>query len=167
MAFPQTSENTRGRGGKSISKCNFVSRKTYGPGFGRWKPALPTMKPWRYLGYSEMNCSCRGFPEPRRAVFIWKDISWHFLWLKRLEWERKVWGSSKEIASHLYQIYPDRYQPWSDVVPAGRPSDATAEDGSWHFWQRRGWGTKWHGGNVQYFHVFSIAKTSARRGNAP
>ena len=79
MAFPQTSENSRARGGKSISKCNFVSRKTYGPSFGRWKPALPTMKPWRYLGYSEMNCSCRGFldlDEPFSSEKNFHDLSY-------------------------------------------------------------------------------------------
>ena len=76
MAFPQTSENTRGRGPKSISKWDFVRRKTYAPSFGRWKPALPTMKPWRHLGYAEMTCFSIGFPGPRWAVFIWKETSY-------------------------------------------------------------------------------------------
>ena len=61
MAFPQTCQIARVRGRpkrvpRSISKCNFVRRKTYVSSFRRWKPALPTMKPWRFLGYAETNC---------------------------------------------------------------------------------------------------------------
>ena len=70
MAFPQTCQIARVRGRpkrvpRSISKCNFVRRKTYVSSFRRWKPALPTMKPWRFLGYAEMNSFSIGFPRPR------------------------------------------------------------------------------------------------------
>ena len=70
MAFPQTCQIARVRGRpkrvpRSISKCNFVRRKTYVSSFRRWKPALPTMKPWRFLGYAEMNSFSIGFPGPR------------------------------------------------------------------------------------------------------
>ena len=54
-----------GSGLESISECNFVRRKTYVPSFGRWKPTLPTMKPWWYLGYAEMKSFSTGFPGPR------------------------------------------------------------------------------------------------------
>ena len=81
MAFPQTCQIARVRGRpkrvpKSISKCNFVRRKTYVSSFRRWKPALPTMKPWRFLGYAEMNSFSIGFPRPRWAVFIWEEASY-------------------------------------------------------------------------------------------
>ena len=81
MAFPQTCQIARVRGRpkrvpRSISKCNFVRRKTYVSSFRRWKPALPTMKPWRFLGYAEMNCFSIGFPGPRWAVFIWEEASY-------------------------------------------------------------------------------------------
>ena len=65
--------------------------------------------------------------------------------------ERKFKGGSEEVISHLYQTYPDRSQPSSDVVPTGRPSDAIAKDGSWRFRQRQGRGTNWHYGNMQHF----------------
>ena len=79
MAFPQTCQITRVRGRpervpRSISKCNFVRRKTYVSSFGRWKPALPTMKPWRFLGYAEMNSFSIGLSG--WAVFIWEEASY-------------------------------------------------------------------------------------------
>ena len=39
----------------------------------------------------------------------------NFLWLKRWVSERKFSGGSEEVTSHLYQTYPDRSQPSSDV----------------------------------------------------
>ena len=39
----------------------------------------------------------------------------NFLWLKRWVLERKFSGGSEEVTSHLYQTYPDRSQPSSDV----------------------------------------------------
>ena len=75
MAFPQTCQIARVRGRpkivpRSMSECNFVRRKTCVPSFGRWKPALLTMKPWRFLGYAETNSFSIGFARPRWAVFI-------------------------------------------------------------------------------------------------
>ena len=54
-----------------------------------------------------------------------------FLGLEGLVSEQKFKAASEEVTSHLSQTCPDRSQPWSDVVPTGRPSDAIAEDGSW------------------------------------
>ena len=59
---------------RKIYQSLLKRRKTCVPSFGRWKPALPIMKPWRFLGYAEMNSFSIGLSG--WAVFIWEEASY-------------------------------------------------------------------------------------------